>query len=216
MGQGQSNPRKITVINDEAPGVIKISDSVVQRIKDEVAGQKDQGASATGSESSSSNSNPAPPPGQPEPGNSPAPPAAPQYPPQYSSGNPPPQGSSSPSVGPYVQYVSEPSLSALKVRAEKEEELRQVEEYWQSRLQETRNHQLKATAINEESLHNTIAAVEKLFLKGRQAPICQEPKHAVLQCYKQNPKQSLNCSQEVKSFAQCIESARLNSLNRNG
>ncbi|TRY71180.1 hypothetical protein TCAL_12355 [Tigriopus californicus] len=213
MGQGQSNPRKITVINDEAPGVIKISDSVVQRIKDEVAGQKDQPGPApapTGNEAPTSNSEPAPPP---EPANSPSPPAAAQYhppPPQY------PNGSSPTSAGPYVQYVSEPSLSALKVRAEKEEELRQVEEYWQSRLQETRNHQLKATAINEESLHNTIAAVEKLFLKGRQAPICQEPKHAVLQCYKQNPKQSLNCAQEVKSFAQCIESARLNSLNRNG
>ena len=34
----------------------------------------------------------------------------------------------------------ESSLSALKVRAQKEEELRNVEDYWQNRVRELRNH----------------------------------------------------------------------------
>ena len=34
----------------------------------------------------------------------------------------------------------ESSMSALKVRAQKEEELRQVEEYWQNRVKDLRNH----------------------------------------------------------------------------
>eukprot|EP00095_Tigriopus_kingsejongensis_P008198 maker-scaffold895_size84271-snap-gene-0.22 protein:Tk08198 transcript:maker-scaffold895_size84271-snap-gene-0.22-mRNA-1 annotation:"coiled-coil-helix-coiled-coil-helix domain-containing protein mitochondrial" len=189
MGQSQSNPRKITVINEEAAGVIKISDSVVQRLKEEMGGQKDKPDPPQTTESAS-----------PAPAAPPAPAVIEPTPPQVGP-------------APIIQYVGDPSLSALKVRAEKEEELRQVEDYWQSRLRETRNHQLKATAINEENFHSTIEAVERLFLKSRQSPICQEAKHAVLQCYKQNPKQSLKCSQEVRNFAQCIDSARLNSLN---
>ena len=39
-----------------------------------------------------------------------------------------------------MSYPAEQSLSALKVRAQKEEELRQVEEYWQNRVRELRNH----------------------------------------------------------------------------
>ena len=41
MGANQS-ARKVTVVNDEATGVIKISDSVVQRLKGEIAGGQQQ------------------------------------------------------------------------------------------------------------------------------------------------------------------------------
>ena len=41
MGANQS-ARKVTVVNDEASGVIKISDSVVQRLKGEIEGEPKQ------------------------------------------------------------------------------------------------------------------------------------------------------------------------------
>merc|ERR1711892_159095 len=40
MGANQST-RKITVVNDEVSGVIKISDAVVQRLKGEITGEAD-------------------------------------------------------------------------------------------------------------------------------------------------------------------------------
>ena len=48
-----------------------------------------------------------------------------------------------------------------------------------------------------------------MFMKTRGAPVCQEPRHFVTQCYEKNKKQPLLCSEEVNSFAKCVESARL-------
>ena len=39
MGANQST-RKLTVVNDEATGVVKISDSVLERLKGEISGEK--------------------------------------------------------------------------------------------------------------------------------------------------------------------------------
>ena len=68
---------------------------------------------------------------------------------------------------------------------------------------------MKATAIGEDNFHATIAKVDQMFLKSRGAPVCQEARHAVMQCYNQNPKQSLLCAEVVRNFASCVESARL-------
>jgi len=117
-----------------------------------------------------------------------------------------------------VSYPPAPeqSLSALKVRAQKEEELRQVEEYWHNRVKDLRQHTLTASDLSEESFRSTVEAVDKMFLRSRARPICQESRHAVLECYKNNKTQSLLCSEEVRSFANCVESARLGSIGRSG
>ena len=36
---------------------------------------------------------------------------------------------------PIIQYIEEPSISALRVRAEKEEEMKTLEDYWKDRIQ---------------------------------------------------------------------------------
>ncbi len=94
------------------------------------------------------------------------------------------------------QYSSE-SLSALKVRAEKEDELKYVEGYWQDRVKRLRDsvskhvcyqssslqecpaiclylQQLKREEVNEESFRETVEAVDKLFLKTLNKPVCQD------------------------------------------
>ena len=69
--------------------------------------------------------------------------------------------------------------------------------------------ELKTNEITEESLQSTVAAIDQMFMKTRAAPVCQEPGHFVARCYAQNRTQSLLCSKEVKSFASCVESARV-------
>ena len=68
---------------------------------------------------------------------------------------------------------------------------------------------LSTSDLSEESFRSTVAAVDKMFLRSRARPICQESRHAVLECYKKNKTQSLLCAEEVRSFANCVESARL-------
>ena len=36
---------------------------------------------------------------------------------------------------PIIQYIEEPSISALRVKAEKEEEMKTLDDYWKERLQ---------------------------------------------------------------------------------
>ena len=36
---------------------------------------------------------------------------------------------------PIIQYIEEPSISALRVKAEKEEEMKNLDDYWKERLQ---------------------------------------------------------------------------------
>ena len=68
---------------------------------------------------------------------------------------------------------------------------------------------LSTSDLSEESFRSTVAAVDKMFLRSRARPICMESRHAVLECYKKNKTQSLLCAEEVRSFANCVESARL-------
>ncbi len=117
---------------------------------------------------------------------------------------------------PQVVYVGEPSLSAVKVRAEKEAELRTVESYWQQRLQAIREHHLKSGQIEEASFKATVDNVDKMFLKSRANPICSECRHEVLECYKKHKSESLRCADQVRQFRACVESARIGSLGRKG
>lgn len=40
-------------------------------------------------------------------------------------------------------------------------------------------------------------------------PACQHLKNEVLNCYKQNPTQSLKCSQQVRAFINCVEQSQM-------
>ena len=153
-------------------GVIKISDSVVQRLKGEITGEA---AAAAAAPPPVPKAAPAPPPPEPkvevpppepkveappppppvEVAPPPPPPVevAPPPPPPVEVAPPPPPPVADPVPPPpapapaappapshvwqrpIIQYIEEPSLSALRVRAEKEEELKKLEEYWKDRLQ---------------------------------------------------------------------------------
>ena len=118
----------------------QISDSVVERLKSEVDKQKQQQRPEPSQQQQQ--------PPQPQSLPPPTPPLPPPPPPQPSQSSPPPPPApqqpqpsySQPTAAPDVSYPPEQSLSALKVRAQKEEELRQVEEYWHNRVKDLRQH----------------------------------------------------------------------------
>ena len=73
MGANQST-RKLTVVSDEATGVVKISDSVLERLKGEISGEKKEASPPPPPPA------PAPTPPQPEPQREPEAAAAPPQP----------------------------------------------------------------------------------------------------------------------------------------
>jgi len=203
MGANQSS-RKITVVNDEATGVIKISDSVVQRLKGEITGEGDKESAPVAPASSSQ---PPPPPPQPEPKVTPAAPAPPPPPQQHEQEHH--QHQSHVWQRPIIQYIEEPSLSALKVKQEKEEEMKKLEDYWKSRLQNQQDEHTKMAALTEDEFNKSLKKVETLFATVGTQSVCRDESEAVRGCYANNKNKSLRCRESVQSFSSCVSAARL-------
>lgn len=286
MGANQST-RKITVVNDEASGVIKISDAVVQRLKGELSGEKKQSEIPTKSTSPSpeiiqdpvketTTSAVVPPtqevvhqqppqevvhqqppqevvPPQPpkevvpeQPSQLPPEPATPppivesskpsvietpvseakNTPPPPTDDVPPPiyevnasqQQTSSPHIWqrPIIQYIEEPSLSALRVRAEKEEEIKKLEDYWKNRLQKQEESYIANSKLTEQEILKSVKHVESLFTPASNRDVCRESRIAVQSCYSENPTKPLLCRDKVLEFSNCVSKSRLELLTPSG
>jgi len=249
MGQNQST-RKITVVNDEVSGVIKISDAVVQRLKGEITGgaapepaPTPAPAPAPPSEPKVEASPPPPPPVEivPPPPidappviETPPPPpveavAEPLPPPPASEPTAPPAPpaavteAASPAPGPshvwqrpIIQYIEEPSLSALRVRAEKEEELKRLEDYWKDRLQKQEENHIANAKLTEEEIIKSAKHVETLFTPASSREICRDSRLAVQSCYSENPSKPLLCRDKIKEFSSCVSKARLELISPSG
>jgi len=205
MGANQS-ARKVTVVNDEASGVIKISDSVVQRLKGEISGDSQQ--------QQQQQSAPAPEPEKVSP-----PPAAPVEPtplppPPAPEAAPAPVPQSEPVIQqqvwqrPIIQYIEEPSISALRVKAEKEEEMKTQDDYWRDRLQKQEESFIANAKLTEGEIIKNAKYVETLFKPAVNKEICRESQQSVLSCYQSNPGKPLLCRDQVLAFTKCVSEVR--------
>lgn len=263
MGANQST-RKITVVNDEASGVIKISEAVVQRLKGEISGEAAPTIPARPPPAPAPV--PAPPveadpplpvelpPPPPPPVELPPPPPAELPPPPPAAELPPPpppveevappstevapeSATTSPEETfaaqseapappvhvwqrPIIQYIEEPSLSALRVRTEKEEELAQLETYWRERLSAQESAHIARAKLSEDEVARSARLVEGLFMPAAPAgeKLCRwgEASDAVQSCYSSNPQQPLLCRDKVMQFSQCVHQARAALLANSG
>jgi len=218
MGANQST-RSITVVKDEASGVIKVSDAVVQRLRGEITGEQ----------------TPAP---TPAPAPVEAPPAPISAPPVVEATPAPPAEQASPAVvvqaaaseapgqaahgnvwqRPIIQYIEEPSISALRVRTEKEAELSALETYWKDRLGAMEQEHVDRQKLTEKEISASVKLVGGLFKPAAPAAteICREASDAVQSCYSSNASQPLLCREQVAHFSQCVQEARSKLLASSG
>jgi len=227
MGAAQSS-RKITVVNDEATGKIKISDSVLQRLKDEINDKNNPSPKKTAPE-------PPPPAAEPEPTPTPPPaPAAPEPetlpPPPVVEPEPAPAPPPAPLAAPpaaenvetqpqappphiwqrpIIQYIEEPSLSALKVKQEKEEEMKKLEDYWKLRLRQQQDDHIESAKLREDEFTKNASLVTSLFVPANRKPVCKSETDVVKECYISNVGQTLRCRDAVTNFYNCVSDSRL-------
>jgi len=217
MGANQSS-RKITVVNDEATGVIKISDAVVQRLKGEItgenAGREETPAPAADPPQTDPTPPPQvespPPPPKPEP-KAEAPPPPPPPPVEEAAPVPPEDFKHQQHIWqrPIIQYIEEPSLSALKVKQEKEVELKTLEDYWKDRLQKQQEEHTAMKGLTEQEFNKSLKKVETLFAAAGTGAVCRDENEALISCYSEHSKQSLRCGGTVNEFVNCVASARM-------
>lgn len=187
MGAGMSGaPRTVTIDNDNPVGVVDISDAVVQRLKNQHAkiqqAEQKYAEAATPGPVASAPQVPA------------AIPAAPQT---------------------ATVYYGEPTITALEVRRQKEQELRNNDLYWAKRLSQLEQTLQKTNSILEKEYNAAVDDVRSRFQNAapqHQLPPCKEFKEKLVACYKQNPTETLVCSQQVTEFMQCVDRHRIKVL----
>lgn len=271
MGAAQST-RKITLVNDDKAGVIKLSESLAYRLRGQIEGQ--QAASETPGPAVAAE--PAPPQISatpvPPPVLAPGPPPvfpAPQVPeppkisdyipepeprvteplpmaeasaPQEGSVQPPPlvlplapsEGEASPpdvgiaiksgaaptlsqpggNIPPWSIYAEEAHLMVMRLREEKEQEIKKLNMEWHDKMEAREKEFMKISQLSEEQVAAALKDVENLFMKATCSPVCQNQQEAVMNCYNDHAHQSLRCAREVEQFTQCVDLSRLQSVLR--
>ncbi|XP_004524369.1 MICOS complex subunit MIC19 [Ceratitis capitata] len=197
MGAAHSTePRSVSMDNPN-PGVIDVSDEVVQRLKKGISKQAKENAS-----SSSESKTPKPEVQRVQ--VKPAPPPA--------------------AVPPTVVYQSPPTvyvapsgttITAADMARQKEAELKQNDAMWRQRLTDLEQTLKKTNAIMEKEYSSAVEDVRQRFATAsavHQLPPCQDLKAQVIACYRANPGQTLKCSSEVAAFRECINLNRIKKL----
>ncbi|KAI8511419.1 Chchd3p [Branchiostoma belcheri] len=165
MGGSQST-RKVTLEQGDMEGVVKVSASVVKRMR----GEPEDEPSSTGA-----------PPSESEAGRS-------------------------------RDGIPRETLLPHEQKAVLHEAMQERDRYWQDKLQTVEEKNAQLNQLTVEQFHKAAEEVEAKFIKQHYKPVCQDLQEAVMTCYIENPKQTLNCAQQTKAFTSCVENARLSML----
>jgi len=117
---------------------------------------------------------------------------------------------------PIIQYIEEPSLSALRVRTEKEEELKKLEDYWKERLQRQEEAHVAQAKLTESEIAARASQIQSLFKPATTRDLCRDGRDAVKECYTANPGSTLLCREKVLEFSKCVNKARESVLTSSG
>ncbi|KAK2194212.1 hypothetical protein NP493_1g00059 [Ridgeia piscesae] len=99
---------------------------------------------------------------------------------------------------------------------EKMEEIRNLEKYYRDRVENFKQQNDKLYSATKEEFARVVDDLEHKFRSYTCTPICHELEQKVIQCYQDNPKQTLNCSSVVKEFSDCVRKNREHLLMASG
>lgn len=104
------------------------------------------------------------------------------------------------------------TMSALKMQQQKEQELRNLDNYWRQRLWNLEQTHAKLNDILNAEYKK---ATEEIYINAKKGisvedavQPCKSTSDKVLACYQQNPKQILKCSNLVDEFFNCVDQRR--------
>ncbi|XP_066990325.1 uncharacterized protein [Macrobrachium rosenbergii] len=115
-------------------------------------------------------------------------------------------------IPPWSIYAEEAHLMVMRLREEKEQEIKKLNQDWRDKLDAREKEFIKMARLSEDQVASTLKEVEGLFMKASCSPVCQNHQDAVMHCYQDHPRQSLRCAREVEQFAQCVDLSRLQSV----
>ncbi|KAF2365736.1 hypothetical protein FHG87_003511 [Trinorchestia longiramus] len=196
---GNLSTRKITLINDEKSGIIKLSDNLAQRLKGQLEDAEQQ------------------PPKSPKKAFIPPPPPPPSPPPPSADPIPPAggaawdEGRSDPWSG---LYAEEGRRALLRLQEEQNQAIAAVHQQWQQKMKQREDQWVETSKLSTAELQRTAEEVEAAFVKSSVTHVCHDCQSAVLKCYQDHPKQTLLCADAVQKFTRCVDLTRLQSVTK--
>lgn len=106
--------------------------------------------------------------------------------------------------------------SFAKKLEEKERELKKQDEYYKEQLARLEERSAQFYKVTTEQYQSAANTVEARFKRYQSHPICADLQAQILQCYQQNPQQTLSCSALASQYLQCVNSAKQSLLGRGG
>ncbi|XP_071541625.1 uncharacterized protein Chchd3 isoform X2 [Panulirus ornatus] len=115
-------------------------------------------------------------------------------------------------IPPWSIYAEEAHLMVMRLREEKEQEIKKLNLDWRDKVEAREKEFTKMARLSEEEIGAAFKDVEKMFLKASVSPVCQNQQEAVMTCYQSHPRQALRCARDVEQFTQCVNLSRLQSI----
>ncbi|KAM9859454.1 coiled-coil-helix-coiled-coil-helix domain containing 6b [Aulostomus maculatus] len=98
----------------------------------------------------------------------------------------------------------------------KEKELESISSFYKNQLETLEKKNLDNYKQTAE-VYNQAATKAEAHIRPRQtASVCTELQAKVLQCYRENPQQTLRCSSLAKQYMTCVHQAKKSSLTNHG
>jgi len=104
-----------------------------------------------------------------------------------------------------------PSHTIRQIESAYEEKLKTMEEkeaQVKARLHKYEEQSEQQLQTQKEEFNQAMTEVENKFMRNTGSPVCQDIQQEVFHCYQNNPKQTLNCSSQVRAFTSCVDDAR--------
>ncbi|XP_072419014.1 coiled-coil-helix-coiled-coil-helix domain containing 3a [Chiloscyllium punctatum] len=105
---------------------------------------------------------------------------------------------------------------ATKQLEENEKELQKLNAYYKEQVTRLEDRSAQFYKLTAEQYQKAVSEVESKFKKYKSQPICAELQGEVLRCYQKNPEQTLSCSALAKQYIHCINYAKQSLLSKGG
>uniref|UniRef100_A0A8K9VFX8 CHCH domain-containing protein n=1 Tax=Oncorhynchus mykiss TaxID=8022 RepID=A0A8K9VFX8_ONCMY len=107
------------------------------------------------------------------------------------------------------------SLRAKQLE-KKEAELKALDAFFKEQLAQLEKRNLDRYKQTEKQFHDQATKSEALVKARNTEPVCINLQSQILNCYKENREQTLQCSDLAKTYMQCIDAAKKNLLVNHG
>uniref|UniRef100_A0A3B5R6R2 Coiled-coil-helix-coiled-coil-helix domain containing 6a n=1 Tax=Xiphophorus maculatus TaxID=8083 RepID=A0A3B5R6R2_XIPMA len=90
----------------------------------------------------------------------------------------------------------------------KDSQLKALDAFYKEQLAQLEQRNFERFKESKDQFHQAASVTEASFRSRNTAPVCPGLQAQILSCYKDNKDQTLNCSDLVKEYMQCINAAK--------